>query len=222
MKQMVAVVMSAILLTGCSVFGVRSGTEQASYTVIAHVDDKTEVRRYPPQLVAETSVTASDESSGRNQAFRVLFDYISGDNRAKTSVAMTAPVETAAAPETIAMTVPVETTSQAGETWSMRFFLPAEYTWETVPEPTNPAVRIAELPERTIAVRRFSGSRRSENVARHASDLSHALEGSRWHAVGEPFTLFYDPPWTLPFLRRNEVAVPVTCEAASDCEPARQ
>jgi hypothetical protein len=209
MMRVVGSIVCALLLTGCSVFGVRSGTEQASYTVVAHLDDNTEVRRYPPQLVAETSVTAPDESSGRNKAFRVLFDYISGANRAQQTVAMTAPVETAAAPEPIAMTAPVETTAQAGGPYAMRFFLPVEYTMETAPEPTNPEVRIVEVPERTLAVLRFSGSRGADNVARHASELDRVIAGSSWRAVGEPTTLFYDPPWTIPFLRRNEVAVPV-------------
>jgi hypothetical protein len=209
MMRILGLIVCALLLTGCSVLGMRSGTEQASYTVVAHLDDNTEVRRYPPQLVAETSVTAPDESSARNKAFRVLFDYISGANRAQKKVAMTAPVETAA-PETIAMTAPVETTAQAGVPYAMRFFLPAEYTVETVPEPTNPEVRIVEVPERTLAVLRFSGSRGADNVARHASELDRVIAGSSWRAVGEPTTLFYDPPWTIPFLRRNEVAVPVT------------
>jgi hypothetical protein len=209
MIRVVGSIVCALLLTGCSVFGVRSGTEQVSYTVIAHLDDNTEVRRYPPQLVAETSVTAPDESSARNKAFRVLFDYISGANRAQKKVAMTAPVETAA-PETIAMTAPVETKVRAGAPYAMRFFLPAEYTVETAPEPTNPEVRIVEIPERTIAVLRFSGSRSADNVARHTSELDRVIAGSSWRAVGEPTTLFYDPPWTISFLRRNEVAVPVT------------
>ena len=169
MMRILGPIVCALLLTGCSVFGVRSGTEQAAaYTVVAHLDDNTEVRRYPPQLVAETSVTAPDESSGRNQAFRVLFDYISGANRSQKKVAMTAPVETAAAPETIAMTVPVETKVQAEGSYAMRFFLPAGYTMETAPEPIDPKVRIFEVPERTLAVLRFSGSRGADNVARHA------------------------------------------------------
>jgi hypothetical protein len=109
MMRVLGSIVCALLLTACSAFGVRSGTEQASYTVIAHLEDNTEVRHYPPQLAAETSVAAPDESSGRNKAFRVLFDYISGANRSQTKVAMTAPEEVAAAPEKIAMTVPVET-----------------------------------------------------------------------------------------------------------------
>jgi hypothetical protein len=144
--------------------------------------------------------------------FRVLFDYISGANRAQQTVAMTAPVETAAAPEPTAMTVPVETSAQAGGPYAMRFFLPADYTVEveTAPEPTNPEVRIVEVPERTLAVLRFSGPRGADNVARHVSEFDRMIAGSSWRAVGEPMTLFYDPPWTIPFLRRNEVALPVT------------
>lgn len=199
----------ALLLTGCSVFGVRSGTEQTSYTVVARLDDNTEVRRYPPQLAAETAV-APDESSGRNKAFRALFNYISGANRPQTTVAMTAPVETKPAPAKIAMTAPVETTAQASGPYVMRFFLPAGFTPETAPEPTDPTVRIVEVPERTMAVLRFSGSRGSTSVARHVNELDRVVAGSRWRAVGEPTTLFYDPPWTISFLRRNEVAVPVT------------
>ena len=210
MMRVVGSIVCALLLTGCSVFGVRSGTEQVSYTVIAHLDDNIEVRRYPPQLVAETTVTAPDESSGRTKAFRVLFDYISSANRGQKTVAMTAPVETAAAPETIAMTAPVETKVQAEGSYAMRFLLPADYTVESSPEPTIPEVRIVEVPERTLAVLRFSGSRDADNVARHASELERVIAGSSWRAVGEPTTLFYDPPWTIPFLRRNEVAVPVT------------
>lgn len=202
-------IVCALLLTACSVFGMRSGTEQASYTVVARLDDNTEVRRYPPQLVAETTVAAPDESSGRNKAFRVLFDYISGANRSQKKVAMTAPVETTPAPEKIAMTVPVETKAQPTGPYVMRFFLPAEFTPETAPEPTDPTVRIVEVPERTIAVLRFSGSRGSANVARHVNELDRVMAGSGWRAVGEPTTLFYDPPWTISFLRRNEVAVPV-------------
>jgi hypothetical protein len=209
MMRVLGSVVFALFVSACSVFGVRSGTEQASYTVVAQLDQNTEVRRYPPQLVAETSVTAPDESSGRNQAFRALFDYISGANRSQKKVAMTAPVETAPAPEKIAMTVPVETKAQATGPYTMRFFLPADYTLETAPEPTNPDVRIFEVPERTIAVLRFSGSRGSDNVARQMSKLNGVLEGSGWRAAGEPLTLFYDPPWTLSFLRRNEVAVSV-------------
>jgi len=207
----------AAAVAGCSMFGVRSGYEQASYVVVEPIGEAAEVRRYPPQLIAEASVAAADESSGRSAAFRALFDYISGANRAQAKLAMTTPVETARPPQTIAMTVPVETkveparpaAAPATLTYTMRFFLPAGLTLQTAPEPADPNVRIVEVPERTLAVLRFSGSTGPENVAQHLSELEAIVAASRWQAAGEPISMFYDPPWTLPMLRRNEVAVPV-------------
>ena len=191
-------------------FGVRSGYEQASYTVIDRLGKHIEVRRYPPKLVAEAVVSASDEESGRSKAFRMLFDYISGANQSQAKVSMTTPVEIAAQPERMAMTVPVETQANAAGRYTMRFFLPAEYTPETAPQPTDPNVWVLEVPERTLAVLRFTGSTGADNVAAHWGELQRAVETSRWRTAGEPTTMFYDPPWTIPFLRRNEVAVPVT------------
>ena len=191
-------------------FGLRSGYEQAPYAVIDRVAERTEVRRYPPQVIAEAIVEAPDERSGRRTAFRALFDYISGANRSQAKISMTAPVETAKPSETIAMTVPVETPAQAAGRYAMRFFLPAEYDLQSAPQPIDPRVRVLEMPERTLAVLRFTGSRDAQNVARHLADLEAIVKGSRWRAVGETTTMFYDPPWTIPFLRRNEVAVPVS------------
>ncbi len=229
MSRIIAVSLCAFVLSACSVFGVRSGTEQAPYTVIAQLSEDTEVRRYPPVLAAEASVSARSEERGRNSAFRLLFDYISGANRTQTKVAMTTPVETAAKSQKIAMTIPVETPvrtpgqsrAAAGEENAMRFFLPAKYTVETAPEPTNPKVRLVEVPERTVAVRRFTGSTGAKEAARQRKELDSELSRSDWKASGEPFAMYYDPPWTLPFLRRNEVAVPVIkAETASDTPAA--
>src|SRR5512147_2221530 len=200
----------ALALTGCSMFGVRSGYEQAPYTVIDRIAETTEVRRYPPQVIAEAIVEAPDESGGRSKAFRALFDYISGANRSQAKISMTAPVETAKPSESIAMTVPVEKPPQAAGLYAMRFFLPAEYDLQTAPQPTDRRVHVLQLPERTLAVLRFAGSRDVQNVVSHLADLETIVNGSRWHVIGKPTTMFYDPPWTIPFLRRNEVAVPVS------------
>lgn len=209
MRTSLAMALSTLLLTGCSVFGVRSAYEQAVFVVVERLSDTVEVRRYAPQLVAETTVSASDRDSGRNAAFRLLFDYISGANRAQTKVAMTTPVETAESSQVLAMTTPVEAAPAASGGTTMRFFLPAEFTAETAPQPTDPRVRVMVVPERTLAVVRFSGSTGADNVNRHTRALMASLDGTSWRAVGEPTAMFYDPPWTLPFLRRNEVAIPV-------------
>lgn len=205
---------SGVLLTGCSFFGIRSGYEQPPYELLATLGDGVEIRRYGPRLAAETEVESTDAGEARNQAFRVLAAYIFGENRAREEVAMTAPVEVERASEPIAMTAPVEARAEGGRL-VMRFFMPSRWTRETLPEPLDPRVRIVEVPGESVAVLRFSGFRGTEAVRRHEAALLRGLAGSGWRAEGAPSAFFYDPPWTLPFLRRNEVAVPVARVASS-------
>ncbi len=207
-----AVVLSGtILLTGCSVFGIRSGTEQPSYEVVAELGEAVEVRRYGPRLAAEVDVEASDDGDARNAAFRILAAYIFGANRAQQEIAMTAPVEVSAESEgeKIAMTAPVETTSGEGGRLTMRFFLPAGLTEATAPAPEDPRVRILTVPGQTLAVRRFTGRRGAAAVDTQEIALRKVLNTTSWRPDGETIAFFYDPPWTLLFLRRNEVALPV-------------
>jgi hypothetical protein len=194
---------------GCSVFGIRSVWEQPPFENLDMLDGGVEVRRYGPRLVAETTVEATDEETARNAAFRILAAYIFGENRRREEVAMTAPVAVGDASEPIAMTAPVEAARAGAGHWSMRFFLPAALTLESAPEPTDPRVRLRDAPPETLAVLRFSGRGRPDAVAERLRELLGRLPGSRWRAAGEPIALFYDPPWTLWFLRRNEVAVHV-------------
>lgn len=157
MLRAVASLAAVVLLSGCSVIGIRSGYEQPPYTVLERIGDTVEVRRYDSRLAAEASVEAGSAEAGRNEAFRLLFNYISGANQGQSKVAMTAPVEVGAQAEKIAMTVPVETAAADYGRYTMRFFFPSAYTKATAPEPTDPTVRIGKLPEVTVAVRRFSG-----------------------------------------------------------------
>ena len=215
MLRWAALLSGTILLTGCSVFGIRSGTEQPAYQVVAELGEAVEVRRYGPRLAAEVEVEAGDEVEARNAAFRILANYIFGDNRAREEIAMTAPVEIAreAEGETIAMTAPVETARGDGRL-TMRFFLPAAFTEANVPRPTDPRVRILTVPGETLAVRRFTGWHGPDDVEAEEARLratldGAALDGAAWRPAGEAVAFFYDPPWTIPFLRRNEVALPV-------------
>ena len=208
-------VLASLLSAGCSVFGGRSGYEQPSYDVVEQINDAVEVRRYAPRLAAEAVVEASNERAGRNDSFRMLFDYISGANAGQTKVAMTTPVSVGQASEKIAMTTPVETRTSGDGRYSMRFFLPAEFTAETAPQPTDERVRIIEVPAETVAVLRYSGQRDAGEFARQRAALMQALSTTGWTPVGEPVGLYYDPPWTLPFLRRNEIAIGVDAAPAS-------
>lgn len=203
-----SLVTTALAAAG-SLIGIRAGWEQPAYDVIDRVGEEVEIRRYGPRLVAETMVAATDEERGRNDAFRILAAYIFGENRASSEVAMTTPVAVEPVSREIAMTTPVEAASAGAGRWSMRFFLPSTLTPETAPVPTDARVRLREVPGETVAVLRFGGRGEPAVVAREETRLLAGLHGSRWRREGDPFALFYDPPWTPGFLRRNEVAVPV-------------
>ncbi len=199
---------ASLALAGCSVFGVQSDTETSAYQVVERLDETVEIRRYPARLAAEA---LPEGEAGDNAAFRLLFDYISGANSAAGEIAMTTPVEVSGETtgEKIAMTTPVERGAE-DEGFAMRFFLPAGYDLKTAPRPTDPRVRLIEIPEQTLAVLRFSGSRDEAKVEPRRRQLMETLAGSPWQPDADPTAYFYDPPWTLPFMRRNEVIVPVS------------
>lgn len=197
---------SVALLSACSVVGIRSGTEQPAYEVVASLADDLEIRRYGPRIAAETELDG-DESEARNQAFRTLAGYIFGGNHSRGTVAMTAPVETGRS-QSIAMTAPVERGDADGRR-TMRFFMPASYRMETLPAPDDDRVRLVEVPGQTLAVLRFTGSRDAEAIARRQEELLARLGGTGWLPQGAPSSFLYDPPWTLPFLRRNEAVIAV-------------
>jgi len=212
MRRTMAIALTALLAGGCSLVGIRGGTEQPDHTVVETIGESVEVRRYEPRLAAQVTVPREDDGGeARGRAFRILADYIFGANTPGAEIAMTAPVEVEAEGEDIAMTAPVETAEAEGEgrKLRMRFFLPARWTMDTVPKPTDERVELVELPARTLAVRRFTGSRDRAAVRRETRALRAALAGTDWQPTGEAVAWFYDPPWTIPFLRRNEVALPV-------------
>jgi hypothetical protein len=189
------------------VFGIRL-YEEPRYDVIDRIADRVEIRRYAPRLAAEVKLAVAGEA-GRSEAFRLLFAYIAGANRTSTSgndrIAMTAPVEVRDK-KRVAMTVPVQSSETNGTVW-MQFFLPAKYSHDNAPEPIDARVRLVTIPDATVAILRFSGS--GGDFAEHQTELIAKLLGSRWQPRGEPYTLYYDAPFTLPFLRRNEAAVAV-------------
>jgi hypothetical protein len=195
------------------VFGIRL-YEEPRYDVIDRIGNQVEIRRYAPRLAVEVDLVSAGEP-GRSEAFQLLFAYIAGANRSsafgRDRIAMTAPVELSGR-ELVAMTVPVETLDSAAA-GHMRFFLPAKYNFDTAPKPVNPRVRLVTVSDETIATLRFSGS--SADVVEPKAQLIARLKDTKWRPSGEPYTLFYDAPFTLPFLRRNEAAVTVVNASAS-------
>lgn len=181
-------------------------TPEVDYETVARVDG-VEIRRYPPTVVVET-VAPSE-----NQAFRRLFEYISGANRGATEVSMTAPVESEAGRdggESVSMTAPVES-DREGDGVRMAFFLPAEYDYDTAPRPTDESVRLVERPGRTVAVLAFSWWATDGRVERKTEALRSALAGADEpiEPTGDLFLMRYEGPLVPPFLRTNEVAVEV-------------
>ncbi len=195
-------------LAACSVVGVREAEEPA-FSVVERVGTVV-VRQYAPRIAAETSLDGS-ELEARSAGFRRLAGYIFGNNRSRSQIAMTAPVAQAKETRaTIAMTAPVAQARDASGQWTIRFFMPAKYTMDTLPQPLDPAVRLVTVPGETMAVLRFSGSTSPSTIEAKERTLLRVLQGSAWQPTGTPMAWFYDPPWTLPPFRRNEVAVQVT------------
>ncbi len=196
-----------------SVAGLRFGTEEPRYTVARNPVGGLQIRRYGPRIAAETTVTGSDDAA-LSTGFRRLAGYIFGANHGKEKIAMTAPVAqqpTAGGGGTkIAMTAPVTKSPGPGGTSVIRFFMPSTWTLDTLPVPDSDTVRLVTVPAETVAVLRFTGRPNPRAVAARQADLLKALESSGFRPTSTPVAWFYDPPWTIPFRRRNEVAVAVS------------
>jgi hypothetical protein len=176
--------------------------------VIERIGKNIEIRQYPPRIVAQTTVDTNKSDNLRGDAFRIVAAYIFGANKARQKIDMTAPVEIASPSVTIPMTAPVEVNT-ANNTLVMRFFMPSSYSRKDLPEPSDPKVEIIELEPMTAAVLAFSGSTGDEAVSTRTAELMTTIQNTKWRVSGAATAFFYNPPWTLPFLRRNEVAVPV-------------
>ena len=197
---------AGVLALGAGLSGpVMSNVEQPQYKVVEQHGD-IEIRDYPPMIVADTEVSG-ERKSAINAGFRTIADYIFGNNLAAQTVAMTAPVLQQPG-EKIAMTAPV-TQQGDGNTWRVRFIMPSSYTLETLPRPRNPAVTLRAIAARRCAVIRFSGLAGDDSLREHTAGLNAYLADHHLQALAAPSFAFYNPPWTLPFLRRNEVLVEI-------------
>lgn len=209
MLDRITKVSAGFIRAGGSVMGVRHGTEEPAHS-IDRLAGRVEIRRYGERVAAETTVTAGEEAA-RDAGFRLLAGYIFGGNHAATVIPITLPAaqQGIRRGQKIAMTAPVSQTAGAEGQWVIRFFMPAGETMQSLPRPDHPAVRLVTVPAETVAVRRFSGSRGHRSVASQTAQLMSTLREFGFQLAGIPAAWFYDPPWTVPMLRRNEIAVPV-------------
>ena len=180
--------------------------EEAEYTVIRQ-DGDIEIREYADAIIAETVVDDKFEDAG-NRAFRKLFGYIGGDNRSQSEIAMTAPVSQEKRSEKIAMTSPVGQ-QKSGDGWAVSFMMPASYTMETIPQPTDPSVVIRQIPAHRVAAIRYSGFWSEEKYQEHLEELNVWIKNENQEVAGQPVWARYNAPFTPWFMRRNEILIPV-------------
>ena len=197
-----------VFISAFTVFGVMPAmaTEEAKYSVVTK-DEAFELRDYASHIVAETLV-AGDINDASSKAFGKLFGYISGKNKSRSKVAMTAPVSQAPAAEKIAMTAPVGQQG-VGNKWAVSFMMPASYTMQTLPKPDDPSVTLREVPARRVASIRYSGLWSEARYREHKSQLEAWILKNKMKASGEANWARYDPPFKPWFLRRNEILIPV-------------
>lgn len=223
-----ALLVISLFNLGCSVFGARS--EETPRSSVIEQEEQFEIRQYESYLVATTTVEGR-YGEATNAAFRRLAGYIFGKNVSSQKIAMTAPVAMEPKSEKIAMTAPVmmEPKSEKiamtapvmmepksndvlaeASAWEMSFMMPSQYKMEDLPVPQDPLVKIKEQPGRLMAVLRFTGLRDEAKIQEKTQELQSWLEKKGgYEAVGTPIFAGYDPPWTIPFLRRNEVMIEI-------------
>jgi effector-binding domain-containing protein len=201
-KWIIISAVCSIFLIGCAAVGpIMSNVEKPDYKVLSS-DQNIQIRQYTPMMLAEIEVKGVRENAV-GKGFRLLADYIFGNN--------TAPDEISAVKGTqqkqnkkIAMTAPVQQ-QQTGSAWTISFVMPKEYGMETIPKPNNKNIRISLEPSKRFVVIRFSGTYSNENIAKHEKNLIDYVSENKITTTGPPKYAFYNPPWTLPFMRRSEV-----------------
>ncbi len=176
--------------------------EEPKFTRIEK-DGAFEIRAYAPKMIAEVNVTGNLKNSS-NKGFRSIADFIFGNNTASSGgaekISMTAPVVMKANPSTLGKT---------NNEWVMYFVMPNQYTKSTIPQPKNPNVILRTVGEKKVAVLGFSGLVNEEKIALKATELNQWIANKKMNPLSGPELARYNPPWTLPFLRRNEILIEI-------------
>ena len=216
--------LSGVLLTSTLLIsGAAMATEEPNYTVLSKTENF-ELRRYESQLVAQTWVSGDQDAASR-AGFKILADYIFGNNTApsgeSSKISMTAPVamqfeakqsvtKKNGESQKIAMTAPVSIKQEQQQNdgqWRVQFTMPSQYTMQTLPKPNNADITILEVPPQTYGVIKFSGLAGVGKVAEKTAELQSWMQTQKLIVTGTPELARYNPPWTLPFMRRNEIMI---------------
>jgi len=188
MKSLIAII-GSIILSGCSVFGV-SNVETAPYKVLEKSEDF-ELRHYDSLILVSTSMSSMGED---NKPFRKLFNYISGRNANEQEISMTAPVFM---------------NREGDNTTKMSFVMPADFSIADTPTPQDPDITIDEINDYTVATIQFSGLLNQDNITKHEAMLRNWIAEKNYNVIGDAKAAGYNPPFTIPALRRNEILIPV-------------
>lgn len=201
----ITLLITCLLLVGCSLFGIQ--TEDTPIYGLMDEEGDIEIRHYFPYLTAQTEDVGDYESASKLSFLR-LFDYINGNNQQQQKIAMTAPVVQEPKSKKIDMTAPVFQ-EKSGKNWVMRFVLPLDYSLSTAPKPTDPKVILVEIPKKKVAVLQFSGFLSDSALTDKKAELIAWLKTKNIKALSEPRSAGYNPPWTIPFLRHNEIHIDI-------------
>ena len=203
-KKMIWFIIIGVVILGAVLLGpIISRVEQANYVVVKTAG-AIETRDYAPKIIAQTQVSGARQEA-ISKGFRAIADFIFGNNTASAKVSMTAPVMQQQQSEKIAMTAPVMQQAKDGDKWTVAFVMPDKYTMETLPKPNNDAVTLIQIPEQRFIVIRFSGRATDKNIQNHTDKLNAYIKNNNIEAISAPQYAFYNPPLTLPFMRRNEI-----------------
>jgi DNA gyrase inhibitor GyrI len=200
---MVGAIVVVALIGAVAMGPIMSDVEIPNYDIV-ETHDHIEIRQYKPMIIAEVQMQGQREEA-IGEGFRLLADYIFGNNTVQKSIAMTAPVQQQENAK-IAMTAPVQQQS-TGNTWQVSFVMPSQYSMETLPKPNNDRVTLKEIPAKQFIVIRFSGMNSEHNVTEHEKKLMEFIQTKNIAVTGTAKYAFYNPPWTLPPMRRNEIMI---------------
>ncbi len=180
-------------------------TEEPSYRVVEQ-SEPFEIRQYSPLIVAQVEVPG-DLSEASSAGFRLIANYIFGNNISVRDggLNIAEPV-----PEKIAMTVPVIAEGKGDKkTWLIQFVMPKQYTIDTLPKPNNPQVKLVQVGPQKLAVIRFTGFVSDDKVQEKTTELMAWIKSRNEIALGNPRLARYNPPWSIPWMRRNEILIPI-------------
>jgi hypothetical protein len=192
---------NVLILTGCQLFV--SNVEKPTYQVTKQIG-AIQHRLYPELLVAEVTVSG-ERKEALNKGFKLIADYIFGNNKTQKEISMTAPVEGQNVSQKIAMTAPVDQVGLNTNEWTVRFYMPQEYNLQNIPKPNDNRINVKLEPSKNFVVITFSGFNIDSNLNKNLRLLDSYIDNEELLVYKPHKFAFYNPPWTLPFLRRNEI-----------------